>query len=137
MTSTKQEMTVHNDSISDTTDEDRMAATAWDHHLKSQRQKGSLEIVVTELRIEHLFRDVSGDVEVDNARSTIAVREPLTAIEKSLLDTNDERLVRLAFPVLASLIEREINIRHGYGPDDSAEMNDPTRGSQDSNVTYH
>lgn len=42
----------------------------------------------------------------------MAVCEPFTTIEAAFLDTNDELLIKLAYPAMASLIEKEIRARY-------------------------
>jgi len=71
------------------------------------------EITVTLLRVEHLYRNPPcGDVDPKKWRWSMAVCEPLTTIEEAIFDTNDERLVRLAYPAPVSLIEKEIDARY-------------------------
>ena len=94
--------------VGDCSDEDRTARA-----LSRLRESCLYEITVTLLRVGHLYRNPPcGDVDAQVWRWSIAVHEPLTTIEEAIFDTNDERLVRLAYPALVSLIEKEIDARY-------------------------
>src|SRR5262249_44612070 len=93
--------------------ENSLTMAALDHQLSCRCKSCLLEIIVTDLRAEHLFRNApTGHGDPDDWRWSNAVLEPFTTIETALLDTNDEEFIRLAFPVLASLIEKEIEARY-------------------------
>lgn len=81
---------------------------------------------MTYLRMKHLFDDAPAtdfdpndrggfdpddwsDFDPNDWRWTISICQPFTALEMALLKTNDHEFIRRAFPVLAPLIETEID----------------------------
>jgi hypothetical protein len=70
-----------------------------------------MEILITFLRAEHLFpNDSSADF-----RRWVAIMQPFTSIEVALLETYNERFVELCYPVLAWLIEKEMDAWYNRG----------------------
>ena len=116
-------------------DADAMAVAALKRQLQCQCDRCRLEIIVTYLRTEHLFREApAGDVDPNDWIWSSSVCEPFTTLEMALFETDDEEFIRRAFPVLASLIEKEINARYEdclWGPPEHL------RGLLCANVTYH
>ena len=94
--------------------DDGCIAKALLEYQMSCRCKSCLsELIITGLRTKHLYRDPPcGDVDPEDWRWSMAVCEPFTTIEAALLDTNDELLIKLAYPAMASLIEKEIRARY-------------------------
>jgi hypothetical protein len=116
--------------VGDVPDEEGRIAVALLNYQMSCRCKSCLsELIVTGLRVEHLYRNPPcGDVDPEEWRWSMAVCEPFTAIEGALLDTNDEQLIKLAYPAFASLVEKELRARYQKHSESSLETQERPRG---------
>ena len=123
--------------VGDCIDEGRIAKAFLDYQFNCRCKSCRCEMVITGLRDLHLFDNPPcGDVDPDEWPWSMAVCEPFTTTEAKLLDTNDEQLIRFAYPALASLIERELRARY-EGVAFSHEMRGRPRGTSCAAATRH
>ena len=110
-------------------DEGRIAKALLEYQMSCRCKSCLSEIIMTGLRAMHLYRNPPcGDVDPEEWRWSMAVCEPFTTIEAALLDTNDGQLIKLAYPSLASLIEKELRARYEEDFELSHEMQERPRG---------
>src|SRR5262249_12525993 len=85
---------------------DDLTLTILEHGIDCGCDLCIMELTVISLRMEYLF---ANDPTAAGFRRWVAIMQPFTSIETALLETNNERFVELCFPVLAWLIEKEID----------------------------
>ena len=124
--------------VSDCPDEGHIAVALLDYQMRCRCKSCSSEIIMTALRVDHLYRNPPcGDVDPEKWRWSMAVCEPFTEIEAALLDTNDEPLIKLAYPALAPLIEKELRARYEDDLEFSREVQERPRGISCVAATRH
>jgi hypothetical protein len=125
-------------SVGDCPDDGRIAVALVDYQLSCRCKSCLSELIVTGLRVEHLYRNPPcDDVDPEKWRWSMAVCEPFTTIEAALLDTNDELIIKLAYPALASLIEKELRARYEEDFESSHEVQERSRGLFCVAATHH
>jgi hypothetical protein len=116
--------------VSDCPDEGHIAVALLKYQTHCLCKSCLSEIIMTALRVGHLYRNPPcGDVDPEQWRWSMAVCEPFTEIEAALLDTNDGQFIKLAYPALASLIEKELRARYEEDFESSHEVQERPRGT--------
>jgi hypothetical protein len=124
--------------ISDCPDAGRIAVALLNYQMSCRCKSCLSELIITGLRKMHLYRNPPcGDVDPEEWRWSMAVCEPFTAIEAALLNTNDEQLIKLAYPAVASLVEKELRARYEEDLKFSHEVQERPRGISCVAATRH
>jgi hypothetical protein len=124
--------------VVDRPDDGRIAKALLEYQMSCQCKSCLAEIIMTGLRAIHLYPNPPcGDVDPEEWRWSMAVCEPFTTIEAALLDTNDEQLIKRAYPAVASLIEKELRARYEDDSEFSREAQERPRGISCFAATRH
>jgi len=124
--------------VVDRSDDGCIAKALLEYQMSCRCKSCLSELIITGLRAKHLYRDPPcGDVDPEDWRWSMAVCEPFTTIEAALLDTNDAPLIKLSYPALAPLIEKELRARYEDDLEFSREAQERPRGISCVAATHH
>jgi hypothetical protein len=109
----------------------------WDHQKQCHCSTCKCEVLVTALRLIHIFAEAPVDHKRPNDwRCFHAICEPFTTTEMELLNTKDEEHIEDAYPTLAPVILTEIAARHRTGSPSPA-LQQRIRGLSCDVATFH
>ena len=109
----------------------------WDHQMQCQCSTCKSEVLVTDLRLIHIFADAPvGHKHPDNWRCHHAICEPFTTTEMKLLTSKDEEHIEDAYETLAPVILTEIMARLRTGSP-SPVLQQRLRGLSCDAATFH